>query len=263
MASFPPKCCGKPLRISVWGSMLTTDILSRYKEVEAEFSANRPLYCSRKTCSEFIPDECDLGEDEAGECPKCRTVTCKRCRQGLNDHGKWYPSDYRECPAEEAELTALYNLGNEKRWKQCPTCMNMVERIDGCNHMDCICGVEFCYLCGKLFDEDDLCDCDPGSWDGEEDHEEEDAEDEEEWPNYRAAVDPLGRPTCLHWNSEPLDTGEMDTCHGCLRPVNDVRSCNDCAVELCMRCLTNIQGLNTIIKDSEEGDTDTSSESDD
>ena len=56
MASFPPKCCGKPLRISVWGSMLEPGILDRYKEIEAEFSANRPLYCASRTCSAFIPD---------------------------------------------------------------------------------------------------------------------------------------------------------------------------------------------------------------
>uniref|UniRef100_A0A0M3HSY0 RING-type domain-containing protein n=1 Tax=Ascaris lumbricoides TaxID=6252 RepID=A0A0M3HSY0_ASCLU len=35
--------------------------------------------------------------------------------------------------------------------KQCPECRLFCERIDGCNHMECPCGAEFCYVCGKPF----------------------------------------------------------------------------------------------------------------
>jgi ariadne-1 len=35
-----------------------------------------------------------------------------------------------------------------------------VERNHGCNHMTCICGAEFCYLCGKPYeDRQQTCDC--------------------------------------------------------------------------------------------------------
>ncbi|VDK58196.1 unnamed protein product [Gongylonema pulchrum] len=35
------------------------------------------------------------------------------------------------------------------RLKKCPACRNFCERLDGCNHMVCICGVEFCYVCSE------------------------------------------------------------------------------------------------------------------
>ena len=38
----------------------------------------------------------------------------------------------------------------EKKWRRCPKCQVVIERIDGCDHMTCSsrCGFEFCYRCG-------------------------------------------------------------------------------------------------------------------
>lgn len=258
MASFPPKCCGKPLRISVWGTMLDPDILTRYKEIEAEFSTNRPLYCGFSKCSAFIPEEKQLAGQDMGICPQCGLATCRKCRRPMKEHHLW-GENIRFCPAEDAGLLALYALGTEKKWKQCPTCLNMVERSEGCNHMDCVCGVEFCYRCGKLFDEDDACDCDPNSWEedyseGEDSEENEDHEDseEEDWPDYRAAVDPLGRPACLHLRMDPLGEDVDFRCHGCLKS-RPLRSCTDCGLELCERCVDKVQA-GSDMGESEEGE---------
>ena len=180
----------------------------------------------------------------------------------MDAHNSSWDAGERVCPADDAEK-ALHALGSEKKWKQCPTCLNMVERIEGCNHMDCVCGVEFCYRCGKLFDEEDLCDCDPNGWDededgGEDEDEENGGEDEEEeWPNFRVAVDALGRPACRHWSSDALGGGGEDYCHGCLRLVHGVRGCNDCGVELFQRCLEDVQ-----IDGIKDGDDDESSNDD-
>ncbi|ETI28421.1 hypothetical protein G647_00870 [Cladophialophora carrionii CBS 160.54] len=259
MASFPPKCCAKPLRISVWGSMLEPDILDRYKEIEAEFSTNRPLYCASPKCSTFIPEGAMVPQDELGLCPKCATSTCKHCRRLMDDHAVWDTAE-RICPKEEEGLTKLYELGSEKKWKQCPTCLNMVEKTEGCNHMDCICGVEFCYRCGNLFDEDDACECELNTWDNEDDgeeeegdeddddddddedgdeHDEDEESDEDEWPNYRLAVDLAGRPRCLHPDLSPLGA-HHHTCHGCLQR-NLLLTCEDCALELCQACVDKIR----------------------
>ena len=255
MASFPPKCCGKPLRISIWGSMLESDTLDRYKKIEAEFSANRPLYCASPKCSTFISEEDVLSGEEVGICQKCSNSTCRRCRRLMNDHAVWQIEN-RVCPKEEEDVVKLYELGNEKRWKQCPSCCNMVEKTDGCNHMDCVCGVEFCYRCGKLFDEDDSCECEPNTWGEDEEEDEEDEEDneddddegeeeesDEEWPDFRVAVDPAGRPKCLHPSMDPLG-GTPFTCHGCLE-MDVLSTCEDCALELCQTCVDNVRNSAT------------------
>ncbi|KAK5270560.1 hypothetical protein LTR96_003837 [Exophiala xenobiotica] len=246
MASFPPKCCGKPLRISVWGGILERAIVDRYKQIEAEFTANRPLYCAHAHCSAYLPDNNHLNDHEVAVCFKCERVTCKRCRRLMDEHqeGIW-DADERVCPKEDENVSALRALGSEKKWKQCPTCMTMVERTDGCNHMDCICGIEFCYRCGKLFDEDDACDCDPGSW--QEDEEEEDGEnnedeeesDGEEWPDFRRAVDPTGRPACFHRQTQALGEEHL-ACHGCLTD-KPLHSCEECGLELCMDCVEHVR----------------------
>ncbi|KIW49609.1 hypothetical protein PV05_11276 [Exophiala xenobiotica] len=245
MASFPPKCCGKALRISVWGGMLERGLVDRYKQIEAEFTANRPLYCAYAHCSAFLPENNHLADHEVGVCFKCERVTCKRCRRLMDEHqeGIW-DADERICPKEDDNEAALYALGSEKRWKQCPTCLTMVERTDGCNHMDCICGVEFCYRCGRLFDEDDSCECAPGSWQDDEDeengeNEDEDESDGEDWPDFRRAVDPAGRPACFHRHTSALGEGFL-ACHGCLEH-KPLHSCEACGLELCMGCLENVR----------------------
>lgn len=255
-AAFPPKCCGRPLRISVWGTFLDADVLERYKMIEAEFSATRPLYCAVPTCSAFISEEAQLHAHEVGVCPECNETTCVRCRHIMKDHPRWDIQE-RVCPTEDAEVTALFALGSARRWIQCPTCLNMVSRSEGCNHMDCVCGVEFCYRCGNLFGADDSCGCDPNSWeddedDGEEDNdgsgagdgndeEDEDIDDDQldAWPNIRVLFDAAGKPACLHRHTESLGDDFLP-CHGCLER-NSLRSCDDCQAELCQTCLDSVR----------------------
>lgn len=33
----------------------------------------------------------------------------------------------------------------------CPFCQNRIERSDGCDHMECLCGYQFCYCCGGAY----------------------------------------------------------------------------------------------------------------
>jgi len=46
----------------------------------------------------------------------------------------------------EEEFQKLAKL---QGWKPCPKCKAMVEKTQGCNHMECICGVNWCYRCGN------------------------------------------------------------------------------------------------------------------
>lgn len=38
----------------------------------------------------------------------------------------------------------------------CPQCARMLSLLTGCNHITCVCGAEFCYLCGEHWPN---CDC--------------------------------------------------------------------------------------------------------
>jgi hypothetical protein len=36
---------------------------------------------------------------------------------------------------------------NFKDWKRCPACRMFIEKTEGCNHMTCLCGHQFCFIC--------------------------------------------------------------------------------------------------------------------
>lgn len=46
---------------------------------------------------------------------------------------------------------ALLNLSAKQKWRQCPQCKHMVERVAGCNHVQCRCGTPFCFQCGMKY----------------------------------------------------------------------------------------------------------------
>ncbi|KAG8999226.1 hypothetical protein FRB94_006360 [Tulasnella sp. JGI-2019a] len=78
-------------------------------------------------------------------CPRCRVDICFRCRQ-LDHPGR----TCKEANTNKSD-TALYELAQRLHWRRCPKCKILVERIEGCKHMTCRCGHEFCHLCGSLW----------------------------------------------------------------------------------------------------------------
>ncbi|KAM4083078.1 hypothetical protein ACB094_08G030000 [Castanea mollissima] len=107
-------------------------------------------------------------------CPNPSNMTCFAFKS-LNPHP----------PAEDLKLKSL---ATRNLWRQCVKCNHMIELAEGCYHMTCRCGYEFCYNCGAewknkramcscpLWDEDHI-------WleqdrDFDEDEEDEDEDDE-------------------------------------------------------------------------------------
>jgi hypothetical protein len=52
-----------------------------------------------------------------------------------------------ECVDEIDELTLQWL---QTRTALCPCCFSRVGKTDGCTHMTCLCGCEFCYGCGCI-----------------------------------------------------------------------------------------------------------------
>ena len=83
-------------------------------------------------------------------CPLCRKSYCLRCKT------EWH--NFLTCEQYQMEKN---NSTNEKKFedfvkgnnfKQCPTCKRWVEKINGCDHITCLCGTHFCYRCGEIRD---------------------------------------------------------------------------------------------------------------
>ncbi|KAG2454886.1 hypothetical protein HYH02_000717 [Chlamydomonas schloesseri] len=123
-------------------------------EAESGIDENLRIYCPHKSCSVLLirPEEHDIPADQPMSCPSCRRAFCVRCR--IPGWHKGYTcAQFQALPAHlrSAEDAAMLVLSSQHRWKQCPQCQLMVDRSEGCNHMKCRCGCDFCYACGKKY----------------------------------------------------------------------------------------------------------------
>ena len=70
----------------------------------------------------------------------------------------------RKLPEEDIKFV---EFATRAKYKQCLQCKYWVEKNrEGCNHILCRCGFEFCYMCGSNYE--DNCECSDYSAEEEE-----------------------------------------------------------------------------------------------
>ncbi|GAW12967.1 hypothetical protein ANO14919_023420 [Xylariales sp. No.14919] len=130
--------------------------------LEASFStyvARRPNqfhYCPTPDCGYiYRPASTTAAASTASSpswhmCPKCLQRICRSCHA---DH------EGRRCDEHRAfEAFEAYKRAHRASVKDCPKCKTTVEKIDGCNHMQCGgCHVHLCWVCLKTFEEAEDC----------------------------------------------------------------------------------------------------------
>eukprot|EP01125_Pyxidicula_operculata_P007194 TRINITY_DN2446_c0_g2_i1.p1 TRINITY_DN2446_c0_g2~~TRINITY_DN2446_c0_g2_i1.p1 ORF type:complete len:279 (+),score=5.79 TRINITY_DN2446_c0_g2_i1:419-1255(+) len=57
---------------------------------------------------------------------------------------------------DEEELASVMKLAESEKWQKCIACNHLISLGYGCNHMTCICGAEWCYVCTRKWRE---CNC--------------------------------------------------------------------------------------------------------
>lgn len=125
----PPRCCGRehiPLKHAE--RLFDRNFKNTFQRKFAEYSARNQLYCPSKRCGEPILAD-DVYEDrgrECGQCSRCGAKVCVAC------NGRWHSS--RECPVDEVPDQILERPQDESA-QRCYRCQNLVESVDGCNHM--------------------------------------------------------------------------------------------------------------------------------
>ncbi|KAI2466776.1 hypothetical protein F4781DRAFT_404783 [Annulohypoxylon bovei var. microspora] len=138
---WPPQCCGISLseKDVIW--LNSEDLLNKYLGVDQEVKMTNPLYCCRPQCSALL----GYGEAVDGSgtmtCDECGTKTCKKCKQAAHEAPK------TKCKGPVLD-PVLKEMAKKNRWKICPHCSRIVSRNDGCFHIKCQCGGQFCYICG-------------------------------------------------------------------------------------------------------------------
>ncbi|KAF5543883.1 e3 ubiquitin ligase ARI4 [Fusarium mexicanum] len=134
---FPPRCC-EPITEAGVALARAPALIHIFRQVQEE--ANVPihdrLYCHANNCAAFIPP------DRNGHCLLCDTHTCRGCGEQAHPG-----QPCREGAAEEdvwATMDANHTVN-------CPGCGRMIELSEACNHMTCVCGQGFCFICGEIW----------------------------------------------------------------------------------------------------------------
>jgi hypothetical protein len=104
---------------------------------ELDTPTHERYYCGNRECGEFIPPTNKQTGDHA-LCGSCGCSTCKSCR-ALQHEG--------DCAGPSKKDEQALALIKKKGYQKCSQCSRVVERNQGCSHMSCYCGHEFCYHC--------------------------------------------------------------------------------------------------------------------
>ena len=131
----PFKCCNATPPMPLLSRFLPAPLLASYNNLLLELSTPNPKYCSNAHCSLFLPPSSIIGP--LATCSSCRTRTCALC-SGAEHAGV--------CQQDVAGQKVLA-LAGRKGWKICPNCKSVLERTEGCLHMTCRCGAQWCYSC--------------------------------------------------------------------------------------------------------------------
>ncbi|KAH9476744.1 ATP-dependent RNA helicase DEAH11, chloroplastic [Psilocybe cubensis] len=139
---FPLKCCGiKPIPFTEVIPFLSNELIKLYRTKESEFSVpvQERIYCVSATCSTFLGSSADYKKVSHVVCPTCTLRTCPRCKKAAH-------TDEESCAVNAANIE-LKVLAVKSGWQTCLGCKRLVEKNQGCNHITCRCGTQFCYTC--------------------------------------------------------------------------------------------------------------------
>ena len=145
-SSFPPVCCTRVLNAKNLREHLDKDVLTLVDARWDEWSDRRPTYCF--DCSKYLKDNAD---GDYKHC-SCGCSTCTICKVGESYH-------LVQGVHPEKVDHQVQQLASKKGWKECPGCLTLVARRNGCDHMQCSCKTFFCYRCGRELPDQRPCRC--------------------------------------------------------------------------------------------------------
>lgn len=186
--SYPPRCCNAVLLIQDYEEILPWDFQWQFLLKIREYSVvpKTRVYCGNQTCGNFLHTENyeDVDKHTIAVCNACLFVTCTKCKKSLFDSkppkgcpkkltedenavpcsnapgkrctkcAKLFRKTVEDHKCEIPEEDIKFELAAQKyEYQTCPGCKNIVELAEACNHINCSCGQEFCYVCGRSWSE--------------------------------------------------------------------------------------------------------------
>nr|XP_043638906.1 ATP-dependent RNA helicase DEAH12, chloroplastic [Erigeron canadensis] len=160
--SFPIRCahegCGVPICMVDLRSLLLTDKLDELFRASlgsfVDSSCGKYRFCPSPDCPSVyqVAEDGDPGRPFA--CGACSVETCTKCH--LEYHEFLSCEMYKEFK-RDPDLSLKEWIKGKEDVRHCPVCRFTIEKIDGCNHIECRCGVHICWVCLEHFKSSDEC----------------------------------------------------------------------------------------------------------
>nr|GLL21440.1 probable E3 ubiquitin-protein ligase RNF217 [Ipomoea trifida] len=144
----PDRNCPATIDLSSCKSILPEAAIAKWERwlTQSSVDASQIIYCPYGDCSEmFVYEDEEITE---AECSFCRRLFCAQCR--VPWHADQDCEEFRESEGD----VEVEEMARNFKWMKCPHCNRVVDKIDGCIHITCWCGLEFCYVCGSIWSED-------------------------------------------------------------------------------------------------------------
>ncbi|XP_002972933.2 E3 ubiquitin-protein ligase arih1 [Selaginella moellendorffii] len=164
--TFPVACpqveCTKKFTEGECKKLLSEAALKVFmKKIEEERIPDaQRVYCPYPNCSDLMDRRTFLDPKPRKLCGACQRYFCLDCRVPWHTFSTC--AGYQRLPLDlkDAADAKLYRLAENQKWRQCKKCRWMIELLEGCYHMTCRCGYEFCYTCGMEYrNKIQMCTC--------------------------------------------------------------------------------------------------------
>mmetsp|Transcript_122336 Transcript_122336/g.237984 ORF Transcript_122336/g.237984 Transcript_122336/m.237984 type:complete len:567 (-) Transcript_122336:70-1770(-) len=149
----PLRCCkqkvepGDKVDLAI-GQLLPEVGRQKYQEAMLLKASQNVMYCPQPDCGALIVlDHIVQAKVDDGPigCPKCQQALCHECKSewhtGMTCH------QYQFLTAKSVDAITKYC--RQMNYMRCGDCGHVIEKKAGCNHMTCLCGNNFCYVCGS------------------------------------------------------------------------------------------------------------------
>ncbi|KAL1203262.1 E3 ubiquitin-protein ligase RSL1 [Cardamine amara subsp. amara] len=145
-----PRClhyqCESKLTLVSCANLLTPKVREMWERMieEESIPVVDRVYCPNPRCSALMSK---TGDGAMRCCSKCGEPFCVNCK--VPWHSNLSCHDYQRLgPNPTEDDIKLIALSNQKLWRQCGKCQQMIQLSYGCIRVTCRCGYIFCYTCG-------------------------------------------------------------------------------------------------------------------
>ncbi|XP_028119628.1 probable E3 ubiquitin-protein ligase ARI3 isoform X1 [Camellia sinensis] len=145
----PGEDCTAALDFDACRQIIPKEVIVQWDEFlcKSMITKSQIIYCPFRDCSAMLVN--DSGEIiEETNCPACKRSICARCH--VPWHVEFTCKEFMRLGGKKRgkENMLVEELAKKKSWRKCPECEIYVEKTEGCSHITCRCGHEFCYRCG-------------------------------------------------------------------------------------------------------------------